>query len=131
MKETEFATFLSCEHEDLCKQPSASRPSVDTLVGTFIDKQTNMESDNEFNKLSMEQAQILSLLAKYDDKGNNNTSKKRIATNNYSEMQTKYQPSPWRTRAPKDGTPLEKVINGGHTSKWDLLEIMGLVFGIL
>ena len=47
MKEPEFATFVSREREEYRKQPSASWPSIDLLMGTFIDKQTNMESDNK------------------------------------------------------------------------------------
>ena len=87
-------------------------------MGTFIDKQTNMESDNKWNKLSMEQAQILSLLASNHDKSNKRSTS-RNATNDDSGEQTKYQPRPWRTKAPKDGAPLEKVTKGGHTFKWD------------
>ena len=109
MKETEFANFVNREREDYRKQPVATRPAVDTLMVTFIDKQTNMESDSKWNKLSMEQAQILSLLA---NNGSKNSSKQNSNTD-------KYQPRPWRTKLLKDGTPLEKVTRGGHTFKWD------------
>ena len=53
MKETEFATFVSHKRDEYRKQPSTSRPSIDSLMGTFIDKQTNMDSDNKWNKISM------------------------------------------------------------------------------
>ena len=123
MKETEFANFVSREREDYRKQPTTSRKTVDSLLGTFIDKQTNMESDSKWNKLSMEQSQILSLLVSNQDKDNkrsaNRNATNRNAMNDDSGEQTKYQPRPWRTKAPKDGAPLEKVTKGGHTFKWD------------
>ena len=118
MKETEFSNFVSREREDYRKLPAASRKKVDLLLGTFIDKQTNMESDSKWNKLSMEQAQILSLLASNYDKGSTRPPK-RHTQNAVSGEQTKYQPRPWRTKAPKDGAPLEKITKGGHTFKWD------------
>ena len=68
MKETEFATFVNREREEYRKLPQATRPDIDTLIPTFMDKQTNMESDSKWNKLSMEQAQILSLMVKVDSK---------------------------------------------------------------
>ena len=70
MKETEFSYFVSREREDYRKKPAASREKIDLLLGTFIDKQINMESDSKWNKLSMEQAQILDLLASNHDKDN-------------------------------------------------------------
>ena len=90
-------------------------------MGTFIDKQTNMESDNKWNKLSMEQAQILSLLAKYDNKDSISKKRPSPSTENgpSDDGKIKYQPRPWRTKAPKDGEPFEKITKGGHTFKWD------------
>ena len=91
---------------------------MDTLIATFIDKQTNMESDSKWNKLSMEQVQILSLLPNNNNNGAKKD-KKQNSTNDDSAGQTKYQPQPWRTKPPKDGDPLEKVTKGGHTFKWN------------
>ena len=119
MKETEFANFVNREREDYRKQPTATRTSVDLLIGTFIDKQTNMESDSKWNKLSMEQAQILSLLAHTNNAGNKRGIEKQKLTDDDSDEQPKYQPRPWRTKPPKDGDPLERVTKGGHIFKWN------------
>ena len=82
-----------------------------------------MESDSKWNKLSVEQSQIPFLLVSNQDKDNkqsaNRNATNRNATNDDLGEQTRYQPRPWRTRAPKDGAPLEKVTRGGRTSKWD------------
>ena len=94
MKEAEFASFVSREREDYRKKDRAARPSVDELIPTFIDKQTNMESDHKWNKLSMEQAQILSLMAKLENKKEKDTRKSEPRSNNED---TKYKPRPWRT----------------------------------
>ena len=70
----------------------------------------------------MEQAQILSLLEKCDNKNNNpnNRHSSNASINSYSDKRKiKYQPRPWRTRKPKDGEPFEKITKGGHTFKWD------------
>ncbi len=66
----------------------------------------------------MEQAQILPLLADITDTCSKRHLK-QLTKNDISGVQTKYQPRPWRTRAPNDGAPLEKVTKGGHTFKWD------------
>ena len=66
----------------------------------------------------MKQTQILSLLTTNNDKGNTRP-RKRNVTNDASSEQTKYQPRPWRTKAPKDGDPFEKITQTGHTFKWD------------
>ena len=73
-----------------------------------------MESDSKWNKLSMKQARVLSLLASNNDHGSKRSTKQNL-TNDDSGEQTKYQPRPWWTRPPKDGAPLEKFIKGGHT----------------
>ena len=91
MKEAEFANFVSREREDYCKQSASTRPNVDLLMGTFIDKQINMESDSKWNKLSMEQAQILSLLANNNDHGSKRSTTQNL-TNDDSGEQTRYQP---------------------------------------
>ena len=64
----------------------------------------------------MEQAQILSLMAKLENKKEKDTRKSEPRSNNED---TKYKPRPWRTKPPKDGEPTEKVSKGGHTFKWN------------
>ena len=49
---------------------------VDQLITTFIDKQTNMETDQKRNKPSMEQAQILSIMANLDSKDKKDSKKR-------------------------------------------------------
>jgi len=59
MKETEFANFVSREREDYRNQSASTQPKIDLLMSSLINKQTNMESNSKWNKLSIEQAQIL------------------------------------------------------------------------
>ena len=47
MKETEFARFLDRGREDYIQ--FMTRKDVDILVNTFINRQTNMESDNKWS----------------------------------------------------------------------------------
>ena len=56
------------------------------------------------NKLSMEQAKILSLLARFDSKSNDMIVKKNNSSSGDSE---EFQPQFWRTKDPKDGDRLE------------------------
>ena len=116
MKETEFATFVNREREEFRKAPRATRQSIDSLIQLLIDKQTNMESDKKWNKLSMEQAQILSLIATCEGKDATDNTKKPTSSSGDGK---KSGPRPWRLKGPKAGEPLERVTKGGHSFKWD------------
>ena len=111
-KETEFTTFINREREDFWKQPLATRPDIDTLIPMFMDKQTNMESDNKWNKLLMEQAQILLLLTKLESKSKTSENKSTDKS-----VAKKGGPRPWRKKGPKEGETLERVSKGEHTFK--------------
>ena len=122
MKEPEFATFVNREREDYRKKPFAGRPDVDLLISTFVDKQKNMELDNKWSKLSMEQSQILFLLFTYKSNTSKSGNQRTCEDNGaISENPFKGNPPPWRSKGPKDDEPLEKVFKGGHTFKWNPL----------
>ena len=71
MKEPDCATFVNRDRETYRQTTTASRPTIDNLIATFTDKQTNMESDNKWNKLSMDQTYILSLIVKCENQMKN------------------------------------------------------------
>ena len=54
MKEPDCATFVNRDRETYRQTITASQPTIDNRIDTFTDKQTNMESDNKWNKLSMD-----------------------------------------------------------------------------
>ena len=120
MKEPKFATFVNHEREDYRQKYFAARPDVDLFISTFVDKQTNMELGNKWNKLSMDQAQILSLLSNYKSKESKSGNKRPDGSNSNFSVDNRFKgkPRPWRTKGPKDGESLEKISKGGHTFKW-------------
>ena len=132
MEEKEWSRYVNDQHDQYRELPKSGRTKISDLITKFKKKQTNMENDQKWNKISASDAQILALtsllLSKSDDASNSNRRKR----NNKKKSDDTSSPPPaspsakdkptfvypeWRTTAPADGEDTTKEVDG-KTYHW-------------
>jgi hypothetical protein len=134
MEEKEFHRYVCDKHDDYRELDPTSRPTVKALIKQFKRKQTNMESDQKWNKLSVQDAQILALTTYltskgYDSDASRNRRKRNATTPSDPEKSPKrptkspndtttkkrdFSYPEWRLEAPKEGESTTKEVDGKH-----------------
>ena len=134
MPEQKFSMFVAQQHDIYRASSRGSRESVTMLINKMIAKQVNMEAENEWNKLSLEQSQILALTARLQEaKGSAKTSHTQQDSNSLNNQpdkdRKKFKYPEWKKVPPAEGEPGEKIVDGltyyycphdhnGHGAVW-------------
>ena len=116
MPEQKFAMFVSQQHDIYRTTPKSTRETVTALISKMVAKQVNMEAENEWNKLSFEQSQILALTARLQDATKavkpKSTHFETGSSNNQSDKEKKKFKYPeWKKIPPSEGEPSEKIVD--------------------
>lgn len=110
MPEEEFSGFVKRAQDSYREEPIASRSSLDSLISKMKAKQTAMETDGTWNKLSATQAQILALAMQ------TNSSSATNNTNQGSQKQQKKLTPEFRQSLlcpPAEGASTTKTFSDG------------------
>lgn len=97
MKEKRFAQYVTTEKDSFRKLPRANRGNVDEYIRDMTSKQVAMEADNEWNKMSPEDAMVMALVTMMD---NDKTKSKATKKENESSMSTEERQKRYEDRIP-------------------------------
>ena len=112
MKEKKFAQYVSNEKDQFRKLARANRGNVETYIRDFTSKEVAMETDNEWNVMSPEDAMVMALVNLIDKKDKDTTKgdggrKDKLKKDDLSpeEKQKRYEDRipAWKKVDPKDG----------------------------
>ena len=127
MEEKEWSRYVSDQHDNYRESSTSSRSKVSDLIIKFKGKQTNMESDQKWNKISSHEAQKLaltSLLLSKTDKDSDSNRRKRTTKKKGNDASSTPPASPstketttftypdWRVTAPAEGESTTKEVDG-------------------
>jgi hypothetical protein len=110
MKEKRYAQYVTNEKDAFRKLSRANRGTVDDYIRDMTSKQVAMEADNEWNKMSPEDAMVMALVTMMDDKSSTKSTKLSNQDRDQlspEERQKRYEDRipEWKKVAPIDGEP--------------------------
>ena len=79
MQEKEFTRFVRDLQDQEARKPKANRQTIEAIIRDIADKQTRMETENEWNIMSLEDSMIMALagyIKSTELQANNKTKKK-------------------------------------------------------
>jgi hypothetical protein len=129
MHEQEFKRYVKQLQDERRDATSATKKSIDAIIKLINGKQIAMQTDNEWNVMSHQDAMIAALMSKVqqdsnskkDKNKNKNKSKEKNQNNDKSKDKDKdkkeYKYPTWKTEAPKNGAATSKEVDG-RTWHW-------------
>ena len=105
MHEAEFKRFVKSERDTWWKMPKNNRTNLTNLIKTFTDKETSMSAEQEWNKMSLQDAQVMALLTHVEklEEAYSTTTQTNPSESGKSDNKRKRDTYPkWKLNAPED-----------------------------
>ena len=118
MKEKRFSQYVVTEKDSFRKLARASRGNVDDYIRDMTSKQVAMEADNEWNKMSPEDAMVMALVTMMDEpKQSTKANKSEDLTPEERLKRYESRIPEWKKEAPKEGEP-DSIKKNDKTYHW-------------
>ena len=121
MHEQEFKRYVKQLQDERRDAPTANKKTIDQIIKLINGKEIAMQTDNEWNVMSPQDAMIAALMttmdnsknAKKDEKSRNKEKVKDVKDKKKSfEKKKESKQKFWKREAPKDGEPTTKEVDG-------------------
>ena len=131
MKEKEFNRYVRQLQDEEARKAKANRATVDEIIREIADKQTQMETDQEWNVMSPEDTMLMALTGLLDTKKSASGNKKKKKSQNEDKDESSKQldataakqknkedrfPA-WKKTPPTDGESTTKIVDN-RTYHW-------------
>ena len=131
MHEQEFKRYIKQLQDERRDASVTSKKSIEAIIKLVNSKQIAMQTDNEWNVMSQQDAMIAALMSSVErgsnakkDKGNKVKDKSKEKENKFKDKSKdkekekgKFKYPSWKTESPKDGAETTKEVDG-RTWHW-------------
>ena len=130
MREKEFTRFVRDLQDQEARKPKANRQTIEAIIQDIADKQTRMETENEWNIMSPEDSMIMALAgyiestksqtnnkAKKKTQGSEQSTKKSNDTSDTKPKSKEDRFPAWKKTLPNEGESKTKVVEN-RTYYW-------------